>query len=285
MLEILNKYYDEGLVYKQIHPKLPLSIWNYSEKVQYQNLWDEITLQARGLVTDNKGNVLARPFRKFFNMEEGKHNPTVDFDVYDKLDGSLGILFNYDGEWVFATRGSFTSDQSIKGFELLQKYNFNKLHKSYTYLFEIIYDDNRIVVDYNFEDVVLLGMVHTESGEEYLRLHKIMTNVSTTSVWEMLSTGQDVTEILKDVPDEFFDRIKSYVKELSYKKMTITEHAGKLFDSYYESYDGDLPEKSKYAQWVLKMDRHLQPILFKMYDRKDYQDYVWRLIKPEYKKL
>ena len=122
-------------------------------------------------------------------------------------------------------------------------------------------------------------------GVEYLRLHKIMTNVSTTSVWEMLSTGQDVTELLKDVPDEFFDKIKTYVKKLRYQKMAITEHAGKLFDSYYESYDGDLPEKSKYAQWVLKMEKHLQPILFRMYDRKEYDSYVWKLIKPEFKKL
>ena len=122
-------------------------------------------------------------------------------------------------------------------------------------------------------------------GEEYLRLHKIMTNVSTTSIWECLKNDEDVLELMKEVPDEFYSKIKSYVKELRYKKMSITEHAGKLFDSYYESYDGDLPEKSKYAQWVLKMDRHLQPILFKMYDRKDYHDYVWKLIKPEFKKL
>jgi len=346
MLEVLEKYYNDGLVYKQVHPTLPLTIWNYSEKVQYEVLWDEVTLQARGLVTDDKGNVVARPFAKFFNQEEGKHTTTSDFDVYTKLDGSLGILFHYEGQWVFETRGSFTSDQSVKGFEMLSKYGYDKLHKDYTYLFEIIYNDNRIVVRYDYEDVVLLGMIHTKSGEEidihngpnrfmnmisniglkvvkkydgisdyktlkslikdneegyvvrfsngdrmkikgeeYLRLHKIMTNVSTTSIWEMLSTGQDVNQILKDVPDEFFDKIKSYVKELRYKKMSITEHAGKLFDSYYESYDGDLPEKSKYAQWVLGMDKHLHPILFKMYDRKDYHDYVWKLIKPEFKKL
>jgi RNA ligase len=43
------------------------------------------------------------------------------------MDGSLGILFNYKGEWVLATRGSFTSDQSVKGTELLQKYDYNRL--------------------------------------------------------------------------------------------------------------------------------------------------------------
>jgi len=29
----------------------------------------------------------------------------------------------------------------------------------------------------------------------------------------------------------------------------------------------------------------LQPILFRMYDRKDYSNYIWKLLKPEYKLL
>jgi RNA ligase len=139
MLEKLNEYFDKGLVYKQIHPTLPLTIWNYTEKVQYENLWDEITLQTRGLVTDNEGNIIARPFNKFFNIEEGKHTPTEKFEVWEKMDGSLGIVFWYQGQWVVATRGSFTSDQAIKAKELLKKYNTDIMFRHLTYCFEIIY--------------------------------------------------------------------------------------------------------------------------------------------------
>ena len=49
-------------------------------------MWDEITLQCRGLVTDNEGNVVARPFKKFFNIEEGKHTPTEEFEVFEKME-------------------------------------------------------------------------------------------------------------------------------------------------------------------------------------------------------
>lgn len=38
MLEKLNKYYEDGLLYKQVHPSFPLTIWNYTEKVQYENI-------------------------------------------------------------------------------------------------------------------------------------------------------------------------------------------------------------------------------------------------------
>lgn len=346
MNNILNTYYNEGLLFKQVHPTLPLTIWNYSDRVQYDDLWNETLLMCRGLVTDNEGNIVAKPFNKFFNQEEGKHIPTSEFDVYTKLDGSLGIFFNYNGEWIMATRGSFTSDQAIKGMEMLSKYDYNKLHKDYTYLFEIIYSDNRIVCQYDFEDVVLLGMINTKTGQEvdihngelrfrnlisniglrvvkkydgitdyntlkgmikddeegfvvrfsngnrmkikgveYLRLHKIMTNVSTTGIWEVLSTGGDMDEILKDVPDEFYKKIKDYVKELRYQYWSVQEHAGKYFDNLYESYDRELPEKAKYAEWVKQFDKHLHPILFRMYDNKDYSSYIWKLIRPEFKKL
>ena len=139
MLEKLNQYYEDGLLYKQVHPTLPLTIWNYTEKVQFENLWDEITLMCRGLVTDDKGSIVARPFSKFFNIEEGKFEPTEKFEVWEKMDGSLGIVFWYQGQWIVATRGSFTSDQAIKGGELLKKYNTDIMFRHLTYCFEIIY--------------------------------------------------------------------------------------------------------------------------------------------------
>jgi RNA ligase len=138
-LYTLEQYSRTGHLFKQVHRTLPLSIWNYTPEVQYGQFWDEITLQCRGLVTDNEGNVVARPFKKFFNIEEGKHTPTEEFEVFEKMDGSLGILFFYDGKWIIATRGSFISDQSKKAYELLEKYPTENLDKNNTYLFEIIY--------------------------------------------------------------------------------------------------------------------------------------------------
>jgi RNA ligase len=353
MLDTLEKYHQEGLLYKQVHPTLPLTIWNYTEKVQYDGLWDDITLMCRGLVTDDKGNIVARPFKKFFNMEEGKHTPTSDFEVYDKMDGSLGIFFYYEGGWVMATRGSFTSDQAVKGYEMMFKYDFANLHKDYTYLFEIIFKENRIVVNYDFEDVVLLGMINTKTGyevnlysedtdvrlknlvsnmglkvvnkydgisdyltlksmvknneegfivkfsngdrmkikgEEYLRLHKIMTQVSTTSIWEVLSNGDDIDALLKDVPDEFYKKVKTYVGELKYSHYQISEYCGKYYDGYRYGKFGDKevePTKKEFAEFVQKNfdKKGLHSVMFAMWDKKDYSSIIWKLIKPKYEKL
>lgn len=352
MLEVLEKYHNEGLVYKQVHPTLPLTIWNYSEKVQYEGLWDEITLQARGLVTDDKGNVVARPFKKFFNLEEKKHTSTDEFEVFEKMDGSLGILFYYGGEWVFATRGSFTSDQSIKGSDMLKSYKYDSLHKNYTYLFEIIYQENRIVCQYDFEDLVLLGMIETKTGyevnlydegedirfknlisnlgfkvvqrfdkfkdyqylkqaipdnkegyvvkfsngdrmkikgEEYLRLHKIMTNLSTTSVWEVLSTGGKMENLLKDIPDEFYKKIKEYEKSLRYAFYQVSEYCGKSHDYFRYGKYNDIevePTKKQFAEHVMKnCHPPYRPVMFAMWDRKPYDQIIWKMLKPEFRKL
>ena len=351
MLRIFNKYHNQGLLYKQVHPTLPLTIWNYTEEVQYGNKWDELTLSARGLVTDEFGTVIGRPMKKFFNMEEGKHTPTSDFEVYAKLDGSLGILFYYNNQWVMATRGSFTSDQAIKGFEMLQKYDYESLNKKFTYLFEIIFENNRIVVQYPFDDVVLLGMINTETGyevnihegnedirhqnmikniglkvvekfngisdysvlkdmvkddeegfivrfsngdrmkikgEEYLRLHKIMTNVSTTSVWEVLSNGGNFENLLKDVPDEFYKKIKSYEKDLRYSHFSISEYCGKFHDGFRYGKFGDKedPTRKEYAEFVIKnIKPGLRPVMFSIWDKKDYGSIIWKLIRPEFRKL
>ena len=49
---------------------------------------------------------------------------------------------------------------------MLKNYDYEKLHKGYTYLFEIINNENRIVVKSPFEDLVLLGMIDTKTGYE-----------------------------------------------------------------------------------------------------------------------
>jgi RNA ligase len=125
-------------------------------------------------------------------------------------------------------------------------------------------------------------------GEEYLRLHKIMTNLSTTAVWEVLSNGDNIENLLKDVPDEFYKKIMTYERDLKYGFFQISERAGKLHDGFrYEKY-GDIdsePTKKEFADFVLKQDKVLQPVMFTMWDKKPYDHIIWKLLKPEFRKL
>jgi RNA ligase len=131
---------------------------------------------CRGLILDEKGKVIARPLSKFFNVEEldklGITIPEISFEIFEKMDGSLGIIYrDTDQVYKVATRGSFNSDQAIYATNLLhEKYShvLDKLKDDRTYLVEIIFPENRIVVNYGLErKLVLLAILDKETGKDY----------------------------------------------------------------------------------------------------------------------
>lgn len=169
-IELLEKEVAEGFINVTQHPKTSdLLIYNYSPQAQYSKRWNEATLTCRGLILDNSYGIVARPFRKFFNYTEVATPKFVwgsPATLYEKLDGSLGIIYPFDGGYQVATRGSFVSDQaSWASDHLVTSWpNFSQ-PVGVTTLVEIIYPDNRIVVDYKGESkLVLLGAVDNETG-------------------------------------------------------------------------------------------------------------------------
>ena len=118
-------------------------------------------------------------------------------------------------------------------------------------------------------------------GEEYLRLHRIMTHLSTTAIWEVLSNGGDILSTLTDVPDEFYDKIHQYSNELMDKYTKIENEYHFIFKILSRSDDFEF--RASFAELAKK---HKHPaILFKMYDDKDYSGLIWKIIKPEFEKL
>lgn len=353
----LKEYVDAGLVDVNKHPELPLYIYNYSRSTQYGSKWDEVTLSCRGLILDENGEIVAKSFDKFFNFEEVKD---LDWNcehvwVQEKMDGSLLILFNYNGVWHTASRGSFTSEQAVKGMEILKsKYDINRFMPECAYICEVVYPSNRIVVDYgNVEKVVFLSVTDRDSGaelnwntavmifnisgiekedlvlstlvydadqtmlehlkshnsdnregyvlrfhpgnrrvkikfEEYVRLHRLLTNFSNVDIWECLKNGDDINAFLEKVPDEFDKWVRQTVGDLKYTHFYIGERAGKIHDYFRYGKYGDVypePTKKQFAEYAMKyVEPTLRPICFAIWDRKPYDHIIWKLIRPKYQK-
>lgn len=174
-IKTLKKYEKKNKLRSGTHPYHDLTIWNYLETIHYKDEWDEITSACRGLVVDCNGKVIARSFPKFFNIEEEKHTHMDEYRVFEKLDGSLGILFFYDNEWIFASRGSFISNQSVEGMKILnEKFpQYKDLDKTKSYIFEVIYPDNRIVVNYGIIRTVIYLTSFDTNGVEYLDIDQM----------------------------------------------------------------------------------------------------------------
>ena len=324
----LKKYLEEGWIRVQKHPNHPLFIYNYTQTTQFEGYWNDITLSCRGLILDEQGRVVARPFRKFFNLGESTHQviPNEPFEVFEKMDGSLGILYWHAGQPFIASRGSFSSKQAVEANRMLYgQYRdaIGRLDISKTYLFEIIYPANRIVVDYGQKrQLVLLAVINTQTGQEapledlgfpvvkryqgiddldqlltlqeknregfvirfagglrykvkfaeYVHIHRLVTQVSSVSVWENLKTGQPVEELIEKLPDEFYHWVKETRSELWLAYQAIEETCQRDFRTF-----ATRKETANYF-----MECSYPNVLFKMLDGKPYADTIWRMVRPEF---
>lgn len=169
----LHDLIQEGRIKKQVHPRLPISIFNYTAAAQFKNIWTQSERVCRGLIIeDNSGIVVARGPEKFFNYGQSQA-PEVPLDtlvtVTRKEDGSLGIGWEYDGHFGIATRGSFTSEQAEHATAKIDDKLRNDIRFAREWnqsaIYEIIYPDNRIVLDYGDRDeLIWLGQVDNERG-------------------------------------------------------------------------------------------------------------------------
>ncbi len=148
-------------------------VLNYTTACQYLGHWDEVTTACRGLIIDTTTwEVAAWPMPKFFNVDERPETrrealPREPFRVFEKLDGSLGVLYRGPDGPAVATRGSFTTEQSRRATDFLRGLRgWQDIPDSLTLLFEVIYPENKSVVRYDFEGLALLAGYDRHAGDE-----------------------------------------------------------------------------------------------------------------------
>lgn len=150
-----------------------LKIVSYSGMTEMTNAWATYPLlrNFRGLIINERGEVIARPFHK--THKAGVEIPFETLDVvpekvFEKANGSLGIVYFWQGQWRCATKFSFQNEGYTKPAErMLAAMKTDGLDPARTYLFEIILPNDQHIVDYGGrEEFVLLNSVQTDTGEE-----------------------------------------------------------------------------------------------------------------------
>ena len=144
LVEALKAARAARLVYEQAGPD-GLRLYCYSSSCVYDGQWNDATLIARGLVLDVENQtVVATPFPKFFNaLERGETIPDLPFEIFEKVDGSLIIIFWHAGEWRTATKGTFGSAQAQWAAERLKGCDLSALSRGTTYLAEAVYAEKQ----------------------------------------------------------------------------------------------------------------------------------------------
>lgn len=177
----LEMLVGQRMIDRANHPEFPLALLCYGRKTVYDNLWDSVTTKCRGLIYNTETlEIVARPFEKFFNY--GSEDAKLDIngaalllaqepEIYEKLDGFLAILYQYNDQEYIASKGSFTSPHAKWATNWYQKHKATEMGwnwpKNCTPVFEGITRNLRIVVDYGEADELrLLGLVNNETGDE-----------------------------------------------------------------------------------------------------------------------
>jgi RNA ligase len=137
-------------------------------------------------------------------------------------------------------------------------------------------DDNREGVVVRFENGFRIKMKFSE----YVRLHAIVTNVSNLTIWEHLKNGYDFDELIDRVPDEFYSWVMKTIKELKIEFMNIELDAYKTFVNIYHV--NEVKDRKEFADYA-KKSKH-RAILFKIYDKRDYSEIIWKSIRPTFSK-
>lgn len=110
--------------------------------------------------------------------------------------------------------------------------------------------------------------------DDYVRLHRLLTGISSCAIWEMLRDGKPLDELLENVPDEFYGWVRETVAALHREHDVINTAAWADFDELKQLRS----DRRAFAEAANKRDtKHL---LFALLDGKPIEPLIWKQIKP-----
>ena len=132
--------------------------------------------ECRGIIFDANGNIISRPYHKFFNALERKETSLTRIDIsvphviLEKLDGSFIRPFKVNGKLHLWTKmgATYVANLVIPFMNAHDNYTDfmnDWIAKGYTPIFEFCSLSQRIVVPYPVDRLVLTGIRHNVTGD------------------------------------------------------------------------------------------------------------------------
>jgi T4 RnlA family RNA ligase len=195
-----------------------ISIFNY-RLAQYSDFIDNLAFEMRGLtfVFNEDGSLFNRYLllHKFFNLNqvpESQYSLVADLgirSIYNKEDGSVASFIRLpNGSVLGKSKMSFESDQAT-GMNRLYRTNVDlkrfvdwTLDNDYVAVFEYVAPNNRIVLRYLDEELILLRLRDNKTGE-YLDLSKFSKEIGSLKVAPSdVASLDELVELAQSVEDK-----------------------------------------------------------------------------------
>src|SRR3984957_6141340 len=142
-----------------------------------ENTFDcPIRRECRGIKFSKDGKILARPYHKFFNLEEkeetksDKINWNTPHKILEKLDGSMVHPALINGQLVWMTRAGETEISKAAGNWANENFGdrleliIDLLEKNFTPIFEWCSPTNQIVLRYSTDRLIFTAIRHNLTG-------------------------------------------------------------------------------------------------------------------------
>jgi len=119
-------------------------------------------------------------------------------------------------------------------------------------------------------------------SEEYVRLHRLLTECSSIDIWECLANGKTLDQFLDRVPDEFDEWIRRNVSKIQSDYKGIEDDA---FDFYRREIEGKGYSLREISEILKSKATPLQmSLVFSIVRGNDYSEMIWRRVRPAYQK-
>lgn len=171
--------------------------------------YGKIRRECRGLIFDENGNLISRPFHKFFNLNEIEETQikNIDFSknhvIQEKCDGSMIRPFFVNDQMRLGTKMGIT-DVSIQAEKWLESkieiknWIIEQLNDNKTPIFEWVSPNNQIVVFYETSDLILLDIRDNYTGKYF----GIDPNFPGTAVKQFGEINNNINEYIEKVSNE-----------------------------------------------------------------------------------
>jgi len=186
------------------------------------------------LILDDSGQIIARPFKKFFERHE--IFPEIldllskPIDSSDKWDGALGVMYKYKNNYYICSKNNFNHYIGTLAtdafYNQLLHLNIKDL-KDYTILFEIITLKNPFTINYTIADTIFpIAVINNKSAKNnFPKLEELeKVGIESTIKEGFVDIYEDGTMIKNKLPDF----MKEYKKLMKLKQLSCVRNSGKI---------------------------------------------------------
>lgn len=187
-----------------------LYVIKYKKRVFYDNLWNDVLEECRGLVVDADFNIVSRPFTKIYNYGVEARAPKFKandlVDAYRKVNGFMTALTWHNGDILVSTTGSLDSDFVQYVYDLIDVNVYREVLSrwpSYTFMFECVHPDDPHIIPEE-TGMYLLGYRRKAWGSIFIPSYGMLNAFQAKGVESYSVTVEELQRMAKECEHEGF---------------------------------------------------------------------------------